>query len=67
MRQYEGEQPQFIHRWVLKDILSQDVKVVRGRKVVEVHDLEAGVEVVFEDGTREMADLVIGKYRINFT
>jgi hypothetical protein len=63
MRQYEGEQPQFIHRWLLREFLSKGVNVQRGRKVVKVEDVngKGQVKVVFEDGTSDTADLVVGE------
>jgi hypothetical protein len=63
MRQHEDEQPQFIHRWLLKEILSEGVTIVRGRKVIRVQNtVGAGspVQVEFHDGGCKMADLVIG-------
>jgi hypothetical protein len=65
MRQYENEHPQFIHRWLLRDILSKGVTIKRGRRVLKVVEpVGAGIgkiEVVFDDGSSELADLVIGK------
>jgi hypothetical protein len=65
MRQYENEHPQFIHRWLLKDILSKGVSIKRGRRVLKVVEpVGAGIgkiEVVFDDGTSELADLVVGQ------
>ncbi|OCF61457.1 hypothetical protein L486_01105 [Kwoniella mangroviensis CBS 10435] len=55
-----NEQPQWVHRKVLKDILSDGVNITRGRRVVRVRQVEGKVEVVFEDGANELADLVIG-------
>jgi hypothetical protein len=62
MRQYEDQQPQFIHRWLLRDILSESVSVLRGKKVVRVDNVvgEGRAEVVFEDGSKDTADLVVG-------
>ncbi|WWD03821.1 hypothetical protein V865_001877 [Kwoniella europaea PYCC6329] len=57
---YQNEQPQWIHRKVLKDMLSVGVNITRGKRVVRVREVEAKVEVVFEDGANELADLVIG-------
>ncbi|WVQ95003.1 hypothetical protein IAU59_002095 [Kwoniella sp. CBS 9459] len=61
--------PQFVRRWVLKDALGKGVNLVRGKRVVRTrHESEnegaqanaAKVEVVFDDGSRELADLVVG-------
>jgi hypothetical protein len=62
MRQYEDQQPQFIHRWLLRDMLSESVSVLRGKKVVRVDNVvgEGRAEVVFEDGSKDTADLVVG-------
>lgn len=62
MRQHEGEQPQFVHRWVLKDILSQGVNVVCGRRVSRADDANGRVRITFDDGSIEDADLVVGGY-----
>jgi hypothetical protein len=62
MRQYEGQQPQFAHRWLLREILIEGVNVQRGRRVTRV-DYETGegwAEVVFDDGSKDSADLVVG-------
>jgi len=64
MRQYEGEQPQFIHRWLLREFLSEGVDVKRGRRVVRVENVskEMGqAEIIFDDDTSDKADLVVGK------
>ena len=64
MRQYEGEQPQFIHRWLLREFLSNGVNIRRGRKVVRVENVskEMGqAEIIFDDDTSEKADLVVGE------
>jgi hypothetical protein len=62
IRRYEGETPQFVHRWVLKEALEEGVDVRRGKAVVRVKELEGGkVEVIFQDGAKELADLVIGE------
>ena len=59
--QYRAERPQFVHRWLLKLLLSRGVTVVTGRRVCFVDDKqECGVDVIFEDGTMERVDLVIG-------
>ncbi|WVF67408.1 hypothetical protein IAT40_002164 [Kwoniella sp. CBS 6097] len=61
--------PQFIHRWVLKDVLKGNVNLVRGKRVVRTRHEPASeggkaaggkVEVVFDDGSHELADLVVG-------
>lgn len=64
MRQQEGEQPQFIHRWLLREFLSEGVDVKRARKVVRVENVskEMGkAEIIFDDDTSEKADLVVGE------
>lgn len=69
MRQYEGQQPQFIYRFLLKKSLSEGVNIERGRKVVRLDDGSAAggpVKVVFEDQGCKMADLVIGNSRSLF-
>ncbi|KAK4689451.1 hypothetical protein P7C73_g661, partial [Tremellales sp. Uapishka_1] len=66
VKRYENEQPQFVHRWVLKEILSQGVTVERGRRVVkyvEERETDGAVSRVglhFENNTTEWGDLVIG-------
>lgn len=67
MRQYEGQQPQFIHRWLLRDILSEGVSVQGGKRVVRVNNDGPGgrAELVFEDGSKESADLVVGASSVN--
>ncbi|OCF44572.1 hypothetical protein I317_01645 [Kwoniella heveanensis CBS 569] len=61
--------PQFTHRWVLKDILKQGVNLVRGKRVVRTRheaasegtEVHAGkIRVVLDDGSHELADLVVG-------
>lgn len=61
MEQYRGEQPQFVHRWLLKRILARGVNVVRGGRVDMVSKREEEVDIVFADGTTKTADLVIGE------
>lgn len=64
MRRYEGEQPQFIHRWLLREFLSKGVDIRRGRKVVRVENVskEKGqAEIIFDDDTSEKAGLVVGR------
>ena len=62
MRQYEGQQPQFVYRWLLREILIEGVNVQRGRRVTRVDDAtgEGWAEVVFDDGSKDSADLVVG-------
>jgi hypothetical protein len=62
IRQYEGQQPQFVHRWLLREILIEGVNVQRGRRVTRVDDAtgEGWAEVVFDDGSKDSADLVVG-------
>jgi hypothetical protein len=62
MRQYEGQQPQFLYRWLLREILVEGVNVQRGRRVTRVDDAtgEGWAEVVFDDGSKDSADLVVG-------
>ena len=63
MRQHGGQQPQFIHRWVLREILSDGVIVQRGKRVIRLENVKGTgrAEVVFEDGSKDSADLVVGK------
>ena len=64
MRQYESEQPQFIHRWLLKEFLTERMNIKRGRKAVRVENVskEMGqAEIIFDDDTSDKADLVVGK------
>lgn len=64
MRRYEGEQPQFIHRWLLREFLSKDVNIRRGRKVVRVENVSkemSQAEIIFDDDTSEKADLLVGE------
>jgi hypothetical protein len=65
MRQYEGQQPQFVYRWLLREILIEGVNVQRGRRVTRVDDAtgEGWAEVVFDDGSKDSADLVVGMSR----
>jgi hypothetical protein len=62
MRQYEGQQPQFVYRWLLREILIEGVNVQRGRRVTRVDDAtgEGWAEVVFDDGSKDSADLIVG-------
>jgi hypothetical protein len=62
MRQYEGQQPQFVYRWLLREILIEGVNVQRGRRVTRVDNAtgEGWAEVVFDDGSKDSADLVVG-------
>lgn len=62
MRQYEGQQPQFVYRWLLREVLIEDVNVQRGKRVTRVDDAtgEGWAEVVFDDGSKDSADLVVG-------
>jgi hypothetical protein len=62
MRQYEGQQPQFINRWLLREMLIEGVSVHRGKRVTRVDDAtgEGWAEVVFDDGSKDSADLVVG-------
>jgi hypothetical protein len=64
IRRYEGETPQFVHRWVLKEVLEQGVDLCRDKRVVRVREVDDGgkIEVVFDDATHELADLVIGEW-----
>ncbi|WRT69920.1 uncharacterized protein IL334_006911 [Kwoniella shivajii] len=59
-QKYEGEQPQYVSRGVLKKVLEEGVDLVKGRRVVRVREVEEKVEVVFEEGGSELADFVIG-------
>jgi hypothetical protein len=54
MRQYEGQQPQFVHRWLLREILIEGVSIQLGKR---------WAEVVFDDGSKDSADLVVGMSR----
>ena len=65
MRQYEGQQPQFVHRWLLREILIEGVSIQPGKRVTSVDDAtgEGWAEVVFDDGSRDSADLVVGMSR----
>ena len=62
MRQYEGQQPQFVYRWLLREILVQGVTVQLGKRVTRVENAtgEGRAEVIFDDGSRDSADLVVG-------
>jgi len=61
MRQYEGQQPQFINRWLLREILIQGVTVQRGKRVSRVENSGEGrAEVILDDGSKDSADLVVG-------
>jgi len=62
MRQYEGQQPQFINRWLLREVLIEGVSIQLGKRVTSVDDDtgEGWAEVVFEDGSKDSADLVVG-------
>lgn len=64
VQQYRGEQPQFIHRWLFKQMLSQGVQVVHGRRIRGVDNTPDGVRMIFTDETIERADLVIGGSQI---
>ncbi|WVW86503.1 hypothetical protein I302_108552 [Kwoniella bestiolae CBS 10118] len=57
---HQNEQPQWVHRKVLKDVLSEGVNIVKGKRVIRVREVEGKFEVVFEDGGNELADLVVG-------
>jgi hypothetical protein len=65
MRQYEGQQPQFVHRWLLREILIEGVSIQLGKRVTSVDDAkgEGWAEVVFDDGSKDSADLVVGMSR----
>jgi hypothetical protein len=62
MRQYEGQQPQFVYRWLLREMLIEGVNVQRGKRVTRVDDAtgEGWAEVVLDDGSKDSADLVVG-------
>ena len=67
IKKYENENPQFIHRWLPSQLLSDGVEVRKNKRVVRVRDVEGGkVEVVFADATVERVDLVVGKSYIRF-
>lgn len=61
MKQYRHQQPQFGHRWLLKEILSEDVQVVRGRRVHSVVDMGDKVKLSLDNGVTQIVDLVVGK------
>jgi hypothetical protein len=62
MRQYEGQQPQFINRWLLREILIKGVSVQQGKRAMRVDNAggEGRAEVIFEDGSKDSADLDVG-------
>ena len=74
LKRYEGEQPQFVHRHVLKRILEGDgvrvsrglgVERLRGRRLETGHSDDTGhggdeVVLGLSDGSEVVADLVIG-------
>jgi hypothetical protein len=62
MKQYEGQQPQFIHRWFLRDILSEGLHIETGKKVVRIDNAAGGgrAKLFFEEGETVSADLVAG-------
>jgi hypothetical protein len=47
---------------VLKEVLEQGVDLCREKRVVRVREVDDGgkIEVVFDDATHELVDLVIG-------
>lgn len=75
LRRYIGEQPQFVHRHVLKRILEhgEDVDVRRGVSIAAVGagsgpdegdaSERSRVEVRLSDGSSIDADLVVGEYQ----
>ena len=62
MRQYKGQQPQFIHRWLLREILVEGVNIQRGKRLTRVDNAkrEGRAELIFQDGSTDSADLVVG-------
>ena len=72
LKRYEGEQPQFVHRHVLKRVLEQreDVTVRRGVGVESVSEYEEGragngtvsgpISVKRSNGKHVVADLIVG-------
>lgn len=64
MRRYEGAQPQFVHRNILKQVLEENggVKVVRGVGVRSVGSGLQGrsLQLSLSDGSQVEADVVIG-------
>lgn len=62
MRRYKGQQPQFIHRWLLKESLVEGVSIRRGKRLTRVDNAkgEGRAELIFQDGSTDSADLVVG-------
>ncbi|WVQ81357.1 hypothetical protein IAT38_003480 [Cryptococcus sp. DSM 104549] len=65
IKRYEGELPSWVGRGTLKEILREGVGMVRGKRAVRVRKLgeaegEGRKEVVFDDGSKEVCDLVVG-------
>jgi len=62
MRQYKGQQPQFIHRWLLRETLVIGVSIQRGKRLTRVDNAkgEGKAELIFQDGSTDSADLVVG-------
>jgi len=62
MRQYKGQQPQFIHRWLLRETLVIGVSIQRGKRLTRVDNAkgEGKAELIFQDGSTISVDLVVG-------
>jgi len=62
MRQYKSQQPQFIHRWLLRDILVKGVSIQPGKRLTRVDKAkgEGKAGLFFQDGSTDSADLVVG-------
>ncbi|WWC64918.1 uncharacterized protein I303_107532 [Kwoniella dejecticola CBS 10117] len=66
-RKHENEQPQWANMNVLREVLSEGLKITWCKRVVRVREVQQKVEVVFEDGSTELADFVIGADGMNST
>ncbi|CAG8795263.1 4516_t:CDS:2, partial [Dentiscutata erythropus] len=53
------------YRNILRDVLLEGVDIQWGKKCVSYEESDGGIWVLFEDGTREFGDLLIGADGIN--
>ena len=53
------------YRDTLRDILSEDVPIQWGKKCIGYEEIQEGVWVIFEDGSREFCDILVGADGIN--
>lgn len=62
LEKWEEEYPIFVLRWVLKEVLGEGVEERRGKRSVgvEENELRGKVRLLFDDGTVEEGDLLVG-------